>query len=1170
MLDGANRIANLATQAKELNMRAVACTDHGNMCGAVEFYKAMVEKEIKPIIGCEFYVAPSSRTERNPREKHAQGYHLVLLAENLEGYQNLCRLNATAWLEGFYYKPRIDKAVLTQHSKGLVALSACLAGEVAAHVLERDDKQAVRALTEYTEIFGRHGFYLELQDHGIPEQQTVNRRFIELGAEYGVPLVVTNDSHYLKREHAQAHEVLLCVGTQTTMQDPNRLRFSGTEFYFKSGAEMAERFAQHPEALRNTAVIAERCNLFLDLGNKQKNHYPVYQVEGGGSREELLRRLCIAGMKERYGVDAEAHNLPPQAREMVNRMDFELKIIAGTGFTSYFLVVWDFLHFARSQGIPVGPGRGSGAGSIVAYLTRITDIDPIRYGLLFERFLNPDRVSPPDFDIDLCERRRHEVIAYVRGKYGAANVAQIGTFGTLKAKQVLKDVARVLGRPFADGNRLTQMVPADPKMTLEKALSENQEFREMVQQEPWIAEVLGHSKVLESLCRNMSIHAAGVIIGDQPLSNLVPLAKGANDEVITQYPMAPCEELGLLKMDFLGLRTLTIIQDALDLVAQHRHVNLKSPDIPLDEPRAFDLLNKGDTIGVFQLESGGMRDLCRRFGVHRLEDIIALIALYRPGPMQFLDEFISRKMGSTPIDYDVPAMEPILRETYGIMLYQEQVMQVVQKVAGFSLGGADILRRAMGKKKAKEMEQQYDKFVAGCKGNGIDEGTANAIWEKIAMFAGYGFNKSHSAAYAMLSYRTGYLKAMYPTEFMAAVLNSEVGNAENLAFFLKECAEMKIQIKPPDVNTSGMQFSVDGNSIRFGLAAVKGVGEVAAKAALDALKAGGPFTSLVDFCERTGAGINRRVLENLCRSGAFDCFGLRRSQIFAMLDESMALAQQTAQDRKVGQGSLFDFGGDGKDSLLNPTVPDVPEWGQRELLGAEKELLGFYVTGHPIAEFAPLIRTYQLDPLNKLPALPDQTATRVGGIVASIDVKRSKKDNRPWAILGLEDLDGIVECMVFSDAYENYSSLIEAGTAIFLEGTVSRRDGEEQSKLVADKIIPIAEVPERYVKEIHIRLHQASTEAPQIEKLKEICERHSGPTTLILCLICSSGEMAFVQPGKLRIRNTAEFRQSIREMFGEECLLEKADRTRPPSNQRGRFPSSRGNPAAVRAAAAAG
>ena len=1137
LLDGACKVEDIADTAKEYNMSAVACTDHGYMSGSIEFYQTMESRGIKPIIGTEFYVANGDRRERNSQKPHVQGFHLVLLAENFQGYQNLCKLNSAAWLEGHYYKPRIDKEILAEHNDGLIALSACVGGEVSARMLDGEDTKAIESFREYLDMFGTDRFCLELQDHGMKEEAQVNPRLIKLADEYGVPLVATNDVHYLKKEHAKAHDVLLCIGTQSNLQDEDRLKFPSEEFYFKSAEEMKELFSERPDAIHNTVEIAERCNLTLNLGDEAENHYPVYTVPEGKSREEYLRDLCLSAMPDRYDFDPHAEELPDLGKQVIERMDHELEIISQTGFTSYFLVVWDFIRFAREQRIPVGPGRGSGAGSIVAYLTYITDIDPLRFDLLFERFLNPDRVSPPDFDIDLCERRRQEVIEYVRDEYGVDNVAQIGTFGTLKTKAVIKDIARTLGRPFAEGNRLTKMISSGPDVTLEQALEENPELRKKREEEDWVDEAFAYAEVLEGLKRNMSIHAAGVIIGDQPLTNLVPLTKGADGEVITQYSAGPCEDLGLLKMDFLGLRTLTIIQDALDLVAEHRNVTMDSRDIPFDDDKTYELLNKGDTVGVFQLESGGMRDLCRRFGVERIEDIIALIALYRPGPMQFLGEFISRKKGETPAEYDVPVMKPILEETYGIMLYQEQVMQVVQKVAGFSLGQADILRRAMGKKKIKVMEKQYDKFIAGCKENGIDEEKANNIWEKIKKFAEYGFNKSHSAAYAFLSYRTAYLKANYPVEFMTAALSSELGNSDKLAIFLRECREMGIEVKPPDINVSGLDFTADGNTIRFGLGAVKGVGTSAAQTIVEARKEG-PFNDLLDLCERVGSNLSRRVLENLCKSGALDCFGYRRSQIFAVIEEALNLAQQTSADKAAGQGSLFDMIDDSESNPMHLEYPDLPEWESAELLAYEKELLGFYLTGHPLSEHAETLSTFQLQSIGEILQEEKEGPTRTGGIITSVQMKRSKKDQRPWAIVELEGFDGTIECLAFADTYEKYQQYINPESPVLIEGNVSNRDGESFN-IIVNRIISMDEAPEKLTREVHVRLYQGSAHEDEIQRFEHLCREYPGDTELVLTVVCNSGEIAFLKPESRSIQNSREFRKSVEDIFGENSIRQK-------------------------------
>jgi len=1130
LLDGACSVEALGARAAELGMPALACTDHGNMSAAIEFYTAMEAKGVKPIIGCEFYVASGDRRDRDPKQVRPMGYHLVLLAMDESGYRSLCRLNSIAHLEGFYYKPRIDKEVLAQWSQGLIALSACIAGEMAVHIREDDESKARAALKEYLDIFGPDRFYLELQNHGKPEEAKVNRTFLEWSRRFGLKTVATNDVHYLLREHSKAHDVLLCVGQQKTVDDTgNRLRFEEPEYYFKTAEEMAELFREVPEALSTTVEVAERCNLELRLNDPEVNHYPQFVPEGGLSCEEALRRLCNKGMQKRYGFDPQSPDLDEQQARLVERMNQELAIIEQTGFTSYFLIVWDFIRFARSRKIPVGPGRGSGAGSLVAYLLHITDIDPIEYGLLFERFLNPERVSPPDFDIDFCERRRYEVIEYVRERYGHDSVAQIGTFGTLKAKAVIKDVARALSRSFNEANALTRLVPSDPKMTLDKALETSSELREIVEKESWVREIIEYARVLEGLKRNMSVHAAGVIIGDGPLADLVPLARGQNQEAVTQYAAPACESLGLLKMDFLGLRTLTIIQDTLDMIRETRGVELDASEIPFGDPAAYALINRGETVAVFQLESRGMRELCRRFGVQRLQDIIALIALYRPGPMKFINDFLDRKFGRVPVVYDVPEMEPILAETYGIMLYQEQVMQVVQKVAGFTLGKADILRRAMGKKKEKEMARMYGDFLEGCEKNGIPREVADGIWEKIKLFAGYGFNKSHSAAYALLAYRTAFLKANYPVEFMAAVLTSELGNSDKLAFFLKECKSMGIEVKPPDVNVSGLRFSPDGDSIRFGLAAVRGVGAAAAEAIIEARKSG-PFKGLLDFCERVdSARVNRRVLESLCKAGAFDSFGLKRSQVSAMIDDALAQAHGTANDRRLGQGFLFQ---------MDLTPPDIPEWPDHERLAGEKEVLGFYVSGHPLAGYIDTIERFATHDIAQLAEIGSDAPVRIGGIVTGLTVRRSKKDGRPWAVFTLEGLDAGVECLAFADTYERVRDLLQNDAVVFVEGLVSVRDDEKHGgvKVHVEDIIPVDAAPEALTAEVHVRLAESTTSSEALVELQELCKKCPGEADLVLCLVTNSGEMAFVRPEQQGVACTTDFHEGVVELFGRRAL----------------------------------
>lgn len=1134
MLDGACKISRLADICEEMNMPAMAITDHGNMSGVFEFFQTMTDRGIKPIFGCEFYLAPHGRTNRDPHlPNNRGGFHQLLFAKDFPGYQNLCRLNAKAHVEGYYFKPRIDKEILAEHSQGVLGTSTCIGGEIPQYLLEDDVDRAMTAIDEYVQIFGRENYFLELQDHGMKEQRKVNRQLVDIAKKTGLPLVATNDVHYLAKDHALPHEVLLCIGTQKTMLDANRMQFPSDDFYVKSPQEMQGLFGELPEALKNTLTIAEMCNCELDT---KANHYPVYEPPDGSDRQDYILKQCKLGLVRRYELDLDrnpADTLGGFQKKIVDRMMYELGIIEQMGFTSYFLVVWDFLDFARQRRIPIGPGRGSGAGSIVAYLLGITDIEPLGYGLLFERFLNPERVSPPDFDIDLCERRRGEVIEYVRDKYGSDNVAQIGTFGTLKAKAVIKDVARALGRSFDEGNKLTKMIPADPKMTLEKALKEVPELTDAMEREPWIKEVFDRARPLEGLSRNMSIHAAGVIIGDQPLTNLVPLARGQNDEVITQYPAVPCEDLGLLKMDFLGLSTLTIIQDACDWVEKSKGITIDPGEIPLTDDAAYELLNRGKTVAVFQLESSGMQELCRKFGVNRIEDIIALIALYRPGPLQFLDEFIGRKMGQIKVDYDVPVMKPILEETYGIMLYQEQVMQVVQEVAGFSLGAADILRRAMGKKKADVMAEQLQKFVDGAVKNGVNEQTAKNIWDKIEKFAGYGFNKSHSAAYAFLAYRTAYLKANHPVAFMTANLTNEMGKAERVTILINECREMGIDVLPPDVNVSELDFTVDGQSIRFGLAAIKGVGESAARAML-AARQDGPFESLQDLCERVGSTINKRIMESLCQCGAFDCFGLKRSQVFAMIEDVINRAQHAAKDRAAGQENFFDMLAGEEEEDLGVPVPEVPEWDEKQRLTYEKELLGFYVSGHPLDAYREVIERYGRVKLGDIGRLPEDQGVRLGGLIGVLMEKRSKRDNRPWAILGLEDHDHHCEVLVFADTYAKCAPALIADAAVFVEGYVSKRDGDDQAKIIATDVIPIEDVTARFTKEVLVGLEQQQADERTLNQLRDFLHDHPGETSVVLRLACETGEFAFIETSKRYwITYEPDFEQGLRHLLGD-------------------------------------
>ncbi len=1196
MLDGACQVGRLCKKVKEMGQRAIAVTDHGNMFATLDLYWAAQKEGLKAIVGCEFYVAPNGIADRKNNVRR----HLVLLAKDYEGYQTLCHLNEIAWSsDGYYYKPRIDHDSLRQFNKGVVAMSACIAGEIQQHILNDDEAEARKALEFYIDIFGREDFYLEIQYHGTPgmkpqdaksaDQRELleleakcNAKLLELSKEYGVELVCTNDAHYLNKEDAEAHDALLCIGTQSNLSDTKRFRFSGDQFYLKSGEEMAELFKEYPRAVENTVKIAEKCNLEIPLG---VNHYPVYQLEYAKEmadsgfapplpevsddvankncpiRRKYLRDICLKGLLECYNLkEPDNPDYVPQSedepsveyrKEILDRMEFELGIIDKMGFVSYFLVVWDFINYARSIDVPVGPGRGSGAGSLVAYVTRITNLDPLRYGLLFERFLNPDRVSPPDFDIDFCERRRGEVIEYVRQKYGLPSVAQIGTFGTLKAKAVLKDVARVMGVPFSDANRVVGAIPTDPKMTLAKAL-EIDEVKELHDTEGWVRDMFDKAKVLEGLNRNQSIHACGVIIGDQPLANVVPLARGAGKELITQFPAYPCEELGLLKMDFLGLKTLTIIQDTIDMVNAVTGGNFEPDDIPIVDQNTFNLLNRGATVGVFQLESGGMQELCRSFGIEKIEEIIALVALYRPGPMEFIPTFINCKFGKEQPDYDTPEMEELLSETYGIMVYQEQIMQVVQAVAGFSLAQADIMRRAIGKKKEKVLLEQGELFKKGCQDMGHSFDTAESIWQKILKFASYGFNKSHSACYGLMSYRTAYLKANHPPEFMASVLNAEINNAEKLAFYIAECKEMGIKILPPDVNVSAEKFGVDGKNIRFGIAGLKGVGSSAAEAIILAQK-DGPFKSLVDFCERTGSKVNKRVMESLCKAGAFDSFGLNRSQVLAVTDQALSMAQQTIKDRERGQGSLFDMFGEADGVSANDlSIPDLPEWDEKDLLAYEKELLGFYVSGHPLGENADIIRKYGTHSIAKIFEVAQKdTGILTGGMINAVKVVTTKKGDK-MAILDIEDLESHIEVVVFPKTYAKCSHLIEPDKIVFMSAFA---DVKEQSvQLLAEDMWTVEDMMPEFTKEVHLRLYEAHNTTKCVDSLAQICQQHKGEVPVIICISCVSGDIGFVRTHvSFSVDMSKSFLDKAKALLGNDCLHYKPDHAKIPEKVQRRW-----------------
>ena len=1088
LLDGASLLTELIKLAQLYNMPSVAITDHGNMFGAIEFYLLCKQANIKPIIGCEMYMAPASRFDKSSHGIQDAAYHLVLLAKDEQGYHNLMKLVSIGYLEGFYYRPRIDREILSAYSKGLVCLSACLKGEIPHLILSNQQDQAYRVAGEFDELFGKGNFYLEMMDHGIPEQKKVNTALIEMGKDLGIGLVATNDCHYLQRQHAKAQEALLAIQTQTTLDDPNRMRMQTDEFYLKTADEMARLFRDVPEALSNTVEIAQKCNLELDF---KSTHLPRFSPPEGKTREGYLQELVDEGLKHRY---------PDIDISIRERVESELKVIADSGFISYFLIVWDFIRYARENNIPVGPGRGSAAGSVISYCLGITDLDPLKYNLLFERFLNPERISLPDIDIDFCYERRDEVIDYVRHKYGAENVAQIITFGTMMAKAAIRDVARVMSFTYSDADRIAKLVPNDLNITIEQALRQEPELMQMYKTDKRVTELIDTASVLEGVTRHASTHAAGVVISEKGLSNYIPLFKTSDDQISTGYPMGSLEKIGLLKMDFLGLKTLTVIDQAVKIIKRTQSKDVDIKNIPLDDKKTYKLLQQAESSGVFQVESRGMRDILRKLKPAAFEDIIALLALYRPGPIGsgMVDDFINRKHGRLRVKYDHPLLEPILKDTHGIILYQEQVMQIVNKLAGFSLSHADLLRRAISKKDPEVIQQQRKQFVDGCEKNKIDKRVADKVFNLIEYFSNYGFNKSHSTAYALISFRTAYLKAHFPVEFMAALLTSERDNTDKVAQYIEECRRMGISILPPEVNESFANFTVVNNSIRFGLAAVKNVGEGAIDSIVTARKKHGHFSSLYDFTEHVDLRlVNRKVTESLIKCGAMDSFKFHRSQMTTMLDHALDVAGVLQKDRLNGQFSLFDdFEADDKFKAHFQQVPQIKEWPESQLLAFEKELLGFYISSHPLARYEKSLKLYASSTTQTLGQLHDGDEASIGGIITKAKYTFTKRNNEKMAILRLEDLKGTVEVLVFPRTFKDAEKNIAEDAIVFIKGRVNLR--EDTPKIMAEEILPLEAARNKYTQALSIELITTALEKETLSKLNDILKKHRGQTPVYI------------------------------------------------------------------------
>lgn len=1123
LLDGSAKIKDLVSRTKELGMDSIAITDHGVMFGCVEFYKEAVAQGIKPIIGCEVYIAAKSMYAKN-NDKENGTHHLVLLVKNETGYNNLMRIVTEASINGFYYKPRTDKNFLRDHSEGLIALSACLAGEIPSYILENNIKKAEQTALEYKEIFG-DDFYLELQYHGMENQLKVNEELVSMSKRLDIPLVATNDCHYIYKEDSLSHDVLLCIQTAKTVNDPDRLKYPSGQFYLKSPDEMSEIFSYIPEALENSVKIAQMCDFKYEF---HKSKLPKYPMEDGKDPFEYLKELCYRGIEEKY-----AH----LSQEIAERLEYELSIIKQMGYVDYFLIVWDFIKFADDNKIMTGPGRGSAAGSLVAYALNITKIDPIKYNLIFERFLNPERISMPDIDSDFCYERRQEVINYVIEKYGTENVSQIVTFGTMAARACIRDVGRALDYPYAEVDKIAKMIPQALGITIEKALETNFELKQIYENDERCRYLIDIAKRLEGLPRHTSTHAAGVVIASEPLVNYVPLYKN-EDCIVTQFTMGALEELGLLKMDFLGLRTLTVIRDALELIEKNQGIKVDINKIDTDDKKVYKMIGEGRTTGVFQLESPGMTSFMKELKPDSLEDIIAGISLYRPGPMAEIPKYIKNKRNPENIVYETPELKPILSVTYGCMVYQEQVMQIVRDLAGYSMGRSDLVRRAMSKKKHDVMEQERKNFIEGCMNRGINQGVANRIFDSMMDFASYAFNKSHAAAYAVVGYQTAYLMCYYPSEFLAAMLNSVMGDNTKVAYYIRFAEENGIRVLPPDINESIDKFTVNENKIRFGLSAIKNVGSNVIKSIVKSREEKGKFISLEDFCNKIDIScINKRTVESLIKAGALDCFGLYRSQMLSIYEK---ILDGISSDRKRnidGQISLFagDFG-----NPIMVNYPNIKEFEKKYLLAMEKEMTGLYLTGHPLEQYEDALNrktSIRISDIISVNLLEEDSATEnkdvndgdpvvIGGIITEVN-KKITRNNATMAFIKVEDLFASIEVVIFPKTYEKYKPLLEEDGIIIIKGRVSIKE-DEQPKVICESIEPLSQLKNE---KLYIQIEENSSIGDELYRLKQILIEHRGDVPVYICT--RKERQKFKLDSKYWVDTSPELMDSLKHRFGD-------------------------------------